>query len=371
MHAQLTNYAADKGIRIADSATCYLTGPTALAPSTAAPASSFPAANTPRIPWTHFLQQLNDNPRAHLFWMTLGLRNDSDSSLDCSLQYGELDYIDVWSPGIPDGHLQAGTLRPPPAGASYLQRQSRMLPIHLPAHSTTRFIVRIRQRTDEYSFDGLAIYDPDTLNASFTDNLAQERSWLIIQMLFQGFLLCQLIYALFQWLIIRRPEYGYYLLYMTLIALYFLSKQEYLFGAPILFTRVPLLRIWFGKTLLILPYFVYFRFIRAFLDLPANFPRLNYWIIRLEYFLLAYAAFDLVFILTTFDRKTQTLLYTSVFAAIFLLTIGFMIYLYRHRQTLIYYIISGSLFVATGHTSGSSSATWRLVATWTLASPIS
>ncbi|MES1249970.1 MAG: histidine kinase, partial [Chitinophaga rupis] len=48
----------------------------------------------------------------------------------------------------------------------------------------------------------------------------------------------------------------------------------------------------------------------------------------------------------------QTLVYTIVFAGVFLLTLGFMIYMYRHRQALIFYIISGSLVVATGHILG-------------------
>ncbi|HVS94954.1 MAG TPA: 7TM-DISM domain-containing protein, partial [Puia sp.] len=354
--AQLTDFAANKGILIADSPTFFVAPPDQ-------DFFSLPAKPA-HIPWTQFLQQLNTDPRRHSFWIRLGLRNTSGADMDCSLDYGELDYIDlIVSRGGDDSlarikaHglssvIQGGMLRRPPPGASYLQRESNLLPVRLPASSVTRLTIRIRQRTDEYNFDGLALYDAGTLAADFVNRLPQDRSWLIIQMLFQGFLLCQLIYALFQWLIIRRPEYRYYLIYMTLILLYFLSKQESLFGVTILFSRYPLLKVWFGKTLLILPYFVYFRFIRSFLEMPANYPALNKWIIRVERFLLLYAAADLLFICVTFDRKTQTAVYTTVFTAVFLLTIGFMIYMYRHRQTLIYYVISGSLFVATGHILG-------------------
>jgi signal transduction histidine kinase len=349
--AQLIELAAG-GVRITDSVACYMT---------TTDLSTLPDTTT-SVSRARFLQLLNDNPRRHLFWMIVGIRNDNDSTLDCSLDYGELDDIEVWY--LPDCGLTwakrngivfqtaGGTLRPSPEDASYIQRQSHLLPLRLPPHCPTRLVVRIRQRTDEYSFEGLTLYDARSLNASLIGNLARDRSFLIIQMLFQGFLICQLIYALFQWLIIRRPEYGYYLLYMVLISLYFLSKQENLFGVDFLFSRWPLLKIWFGKTLLILPYYIYFRFIRSFLDIPRNYPALNRWIVPLEYFLLAYAVADLAFMFITFDRKTQTIVYTTVFAAIFLLTMGFMIYLYRHRQTLIYYIISGSLLVATGHILG-------------------
>ncbi|HLX67665.1 MAG TPA: 7TM diverse intracellular signaling domain-containing protein, partial [Puia sp.] len=150
----------------------------------------------------------------------------------------------------------------------------------------------------------------------------------------------------------RRREYLYYLLYMSLIAVYFLSRQESMYGVDILFTRWPLLTVYLGKTLLILSYFVYFRFIRSFLEMPRDYPRLNSWIIRMEYFLLVYAGFDFLFILTTFNRPVQTEIYTTVFGLVFLLTVGFIVYIYRRGGPLIYYIISGSFFVATGHILG-------------------
>jgi signal transduction histidine kinase len=167
-----------------------------------------------------------------------------------------------------------------------------------------------------------------------------------------GFLLCQMLYMLFQWMMVRRKEYFYYLIYMTLISVYFLSRQESMYGVDILFTRWPLLTVWLGKTLLILPYYVYFRFIRSFLEMPRDYPRLNIWIIRMEYFLLVYAAFDFLYILFTFNRPVQTEIYTIVFSLVFVLTVGFMVYMYRRGGVLIYYIISGSLFVATGHILG-------------------
>ncbi len=53
------------------------------------------------------------------------------------------------------------------------------------------------QRTDEYSFDGLTLYDTNALNAAFVDSLSASNGYLILQMLFQGFLICQLLYACF------------------------------------------------------------------------------------------------------------------------------------------------------------------------------
>ncbi|GGB14345.1 7TM diverse intracellular signaling domain-containing protein [Puia dinghuensis] len=301
------------------------------------------------VAFPDLLAQLDRAPRAHNFWIRTLLRNTSDSTLVLSLGYGGVDYIDIWVDSI---HLAGGNMRRTPAGSTYLQRQAGVLPLRLSPHSSNTLTVRIRQRTDEYNFDGLTLYDGASLNAAFVHNLPADNSFVIIQMLFQGFMICQLIYMFLQWLIVRRKEYLYYFLYMVVLALYFLSKQEQLFGVDILFTRWPPLKVYLSKTLLLLANFLYFRFIRAFLEIPRDYPRLNRWMIGIEQFLLVYAVVDLIFIVSTFNRPVQTQLYSVISGILFLFSIGFMIYMYRRQKTLVFYIISGSLFVATGHILG-------------------
>jgi signal transduction histidine kinase len=325
----LTNLAASRGLSVAGTPLCIV--------------------DTTTTTWSRFLTQLTHDPRSHIFRITTTLHNGTDNALPLSLGFGEVDFVDAT---LGTQQIQGGRMRPTPPGSSYLQRQAGVIPLLLPANSTVPLEVTIRQRTDELSFDGLTLYDPPSLNAALAHDLPASNSTIIVRMLFMGFLLCQMLYMLFQWVMVRRKEYLYYLLYMTLIAVYFLSKQESMFGVDILFTRWPLLTVYLGKTLLILPYYVYFRFIRSFLEIPRDHPRLNAWIIRMEYFLLIYAGFDVLFILFTFDRPVQTEIYTIVFGMVFLLTVGFMVYMYRRGGALIYYVISGSLFVATGHILG-------------------
>jgi signal transduction histidine kinase len=325
----LTNLAVSPGLSVAGAPVC--------------------AVDSQPVPWAQFLSRLDQHPRNHIFTITTTLRNNTNQTLPLSLGFGEVDYVDV---SLGSQNIKGGRMRPTPTGSTYLQRQGGVIPFSIPANSTLSLTVTIRQRTDELTFDGLTLYDPASLNAALANDLSASNSEIIVRMLFMGFLLCQLLYMLFQWVMVRRKEYLYYLLYMTLIAVYFLSKQESMFGVDILFTRWPLLTVYLGKTLLILPYFIYFRFVRSFLEMPRDYPRLNRWIIRVENFLLIYAALDFLFILTTFDRPVQTEIYTCVFAAIFLLTVGFIVYVYRRGGPLIYYIISGSFFVATGHILG-------------------
>ena len=357
----LSNFAAGSKLVVTEPVTCYIDS---FPRARGATAQDIMTVRDKRfdVPWLQVLEQLNRNPRPFVFWLQTGLRNGGDSVLDLSLGYGELDFVDVWladtgsagratsSPSL--HYTAAGYLRPTPPGSTYLQRQSRTIALRLAPHSGGRIFVRIRQLTDEYAFTGLELYDAAALNAGFASTLAEDNASLIIQMLFQGFLACALLYVLFQWVIIRRKEYLYYLLYMSLISLYFLSRQESLFGVDLLFSRWPLLKVYFGKTLLILPYYVYLRFVRSFLEIPRDYPTLNRWVRLTERFLLAYAGFDLLLMFITFNRGIQTTIYTVVFIAVFVLTVGFMLYLYRHREPLIYFIISGSLLVATGHISG-------------------
>jgi len=305
--------------------------------------------DTTTTPWPRFLTQLTRDPRSHLFRITTFLRNGTGNTLPLSLGFGEVDFVDVTLGGQ---QILGGRMRPTPPGSDYIQRQAGVIPLSLPANITLPMTITIRQRTDELSFHGLTLYDPTSLNAEMAGDLSATNSTIIVRTLFMGFLLCQMLYMVFQWVMVRRKEDLYYLIYMTLISVYFLSRQESMYGVDILFTRWPLLTVWLGKTLLILPYYVYFRFIRSFLEMPRDYPRLNTWIIRMEYFLLVYAAFDFLYILFTFNRPVQTEIYTIVFSLVFMLTVGFMVYMYRRGGVLIYYIISGSLFVATGHILG-------------------
>lgn len=316
--------------------------------------NEIPPGRAFNTPYTVFTRQLSTGPRPYIFWQRVGLQNRTGAALDLSVYCGFVDYSNLFfvSPGRPVQQVSGGNLRRPPSGSNYAQRRSAVLPLRLEAHESGDLYVEIRQRTDEFAFSGLAIYDADALNASFVQELADGGYYPVIQLLFQGFLLCQLLYVLFQWLMIRRREYLYYFFYLAAISLYFLSKQETVLGLELLFTRYPLLKIYLGKTLLILPYFLYFRFVRSFLDMPVNYPVLNKWMRWSEYFLLGYMVFDFAFILLTFNRQVQTRIYTFVLLLVFLLAARFIVYLFRRRQTMVYYIITGSILVATGNILG-------------------
>ncbi len=234
----LVNFASAGGLVVTDTVTCYIDSTPHTRGATAADLELI-HDKTFNTPWPKFLDGINRAPRSYAFWMQAGLRNNSDSTLELSMAYGQTDFVDAWAGSQ---YISGGWLRVTPPQATYLQRQSQTLPLRLAPHETVRLVVRLREFTDNYSFSGLQFYDPATLGAGALKTISTDNANLIVQMLFEGFLLCQLLYVLSQWLIIRRREYLYYLFYITLIWLYFLSKQEQLFGMDILFTRWPPLR---------------------------------------------------------------------------------------------------------------------------------
>jgi signal transduction histidine kinase len=306
------------------------------------------------VPFDSLLRRLYRDPRHNRFRLGFTLQNTGDSALDLSFFCGDLNYTDLYlkTSGQPPVTVSGGNLRRAPAGSSFIQRQSASLPLRLGPHQGGELSIELRQRTDEFDFDGIGIFDPAALNAAYTRDAGSNSHSLFFELLFLGFMICQLLYVFFQWMIIRRKEYMYYFFYLAVLTLYFLSKEERLYGIDFIFSRHPLWKVYLGKTMLILPYFFYFRFVRSFLEMPANYPLLNKWIRRVEYFLLGYMVFDLGLILVTFDRALQTQIYTLLLLVVFLIATGFMVYMYRQRKILAYYIVSGSFFVGTGHILG-------------------
>lgn len=306
------------------------------------------------VPFRNFIDQISQLPHHTIFWLKFDLSNRGNDSIDAHLYYGSLDDVDLYF--VSDNRIVAtntgGFLRRRPSAESYVALTTPTTNLRIGPQVSGTVYMKFSQSTQEFDFNGIQIYDQENLYASYASDYESNHYFVTFQLLFQGFLLCQLIYVLFQWIIIRRSEYIFYAAYLFLIALYFLSKYEDVYGIYFIFSRFPLLKVYLNKTLIIFPYYFYFRFVRSFLDMKTNYPQLNKWIVRIEYFLLIYLAFDLIFIITTFNIPLQRQLYTFILSIVFILATSFIVYLFGKKQTLIYYILSGSLFVGIGNITG-------------------
>jgi signal transduction histidine kinase len=288
------------------------------------------------------------------FWIKFDLTNHSDSSIQIYLYCGDLNYVNLYllSEGQSVQVVRDGNLRSIRPENSFLKKTSPTIPFFLKAKQRGVLFLELVQKTEDFSFDDIVLYDSYSLFETEGEDFEWTRNEFIFQLIFQGFVLCQLLYAFFQWIIIRRREYLYYFFYIFSVSLYFLSKFEHSYYVQVVFSRLPLMTVYLNKTLLILPYFFYFRFVRSFLDMPVNYPIMNKWLIRIENFLLVYMIFDLIFILITFNVRMQREIYSVIFILVFLTAVSFIFYLFGEKKKLIYYVLTGSLFAGLGNVIG-------------------
>ena len=306
------------------------------------------------VPYDSFISILNRAPTRFSYWLKFKLSNLSDSLLKVFLYCGEINFTEVYfvSGRAYEQFERGGDLQNFRSGNSFLPKMTHTNVLLLQPNQQGEVFLKIIQKTEEFDFNGISLYDEQGIYQTIGEDDMSTRHFTVFQLLFQGILISQLIYVLFQWMFIRRREYLFYFFYLLTISVYFLSKYEYYFHINLLFVRYPLLTIYLNKTLLILPYFFYFRFVRSFLEMQDNYPRMNKWIIRIEYFLLGYLIFDLAFILATFNVKLQRELYTYVLLTVFIASTFFIFYLFTQKKTLIYFILSGSLVVGLGNIIG-------------------
>ncbi|MDE1192179.1 MAG: 7TM diverse intracellular signaling domain-containing protein [Arachidicoccus sp.] len=288
-------------------------------------------------------------------WLKFALQNNSPDTLRLIILTGELNYTQLYfySGGKIFSEAESGNLRNADKAKTYAEQTSLSLKLSLLPYKQGDVYVKIRQITKDYSFNGITILSNRQLNYETGYVYFYFRFHGIIEIFFMGFICCQIIYILMQWLAIKRKEYQFYFLYLLALILFYMSFEEYYFGRIILFQRFPALAIYVNVALQVIAYYFYYRFIWYFLDVAAIAPKLSKQMKKMEYFLLAYFVFDLVFIIATFDVTLENQVFTFVDIILFFITAYFIVYLFRkHRNPLIYFVLSGSLCVGIGNMLG-------------------
>jgi len=307
------------------------------------------------IPYATIKREIAKQPLHRDFWLKGTIRNQSDDTIHSYFFCGLLNYVYLYfiSPHHPTQTVATGDLlNANKKNRPFVQQVAQVLPLVILPHQSGTVFIKIRQRTPYPRFEGLQIHSAASMYERVTNFYFVHRYEGLFALFFMGFMICQMLYVFFQWLLNKGREYLYYTLYLLTLMLYFLNKDEIFIGTDILFIRYPVLGVYFDKTLLLLPYFLYYRFVRSFLNIPRDFKAINKWIIGLEYVILAYLVFDLIFVYTTFDLELQLNIFTIFIGMVFLLTLCFIYYLFLKRKRLIYYILLGSLCVGLGNILG-------------------
>ncbi|HET7118363.1 MAG TPA: 7TM diverse intracellular signaling domain-containing protein [Hanamia sp.] len=315
----------------------------------------FPEIQSKRftVPPAVFFKKFNTHPQENYYWARFSIKNNTDSVLQPLIYYNAVNYVNLYlvSPNQPVQKIVGGSLRDRNETVPKEEKNSVLLVTLAPQQAGVVYI-RMVQKTQEFFFTGIQIYKRNAFYNTVENYYYQNRHGIVWGLLFQGFVLCQILYILFQWVIIKRKEYLYYFFYLVTILLFFLSKQEAYSGESFLFANHPIWCVYLDNTLQIAPYFLYYRFIRFFLEIGQNHPTLNKWMIRTEYFLLAYLVFDFVLVTTTFNIQLQTKIFAYIISMVFIVTSVFIFYLLKKKQTFIYFVLLGSLAVGLGNILG-------------------
>lgn len=163
---------------------------------------------------------------------------------------------------------------------------------------------------------------------------------------FLGMVLLQMIFITYQYILFKRKEFLYYLLYTFCVAvfIFFKSSPEY---NPLKFTIIKDDLFTLGRSVLLTGYAMYYRFGRYFTETPTLYKKVNRQLIVAEWIFLGFSMIDIPLLLAGVDFHVLepvsraiylTAMPFSVYAIIYLIT-------RKHPLTSIYVIGSGLLLV--------------------------
>lgn len=143
--------------------------------------------------------------------------------------------------------------------------------------------------------------------------------------IFLSVALFQLAFMSFQWYLERRKDYLYYLTYLFSIMVYAIAELESALPIKVFTLITSDFHKYFYHLIPYMAVFFYYRFSRAFLNLPERRPRLNQRVIQLEYFILGYALVSPILLLTGVDPDVELWLFVA--ASVMVLTASVVIIL--------------------------------------------
>lgn len=158
----------------------------------------------------------------------------------------------------------------------------------------------------------------------------------------------QIAYILFQWYFIRRSDYLYYIAYMIAILIFSLSQFEYILPFKLLSQETPNLKYYTRHSLPFISTFLYYRFARAFLDLPIERPLLNRWVIKLEYLILTFAIISPLLIAVGVSPEIEDNIFL-VICSIVIISSGKIIYDFLKKSIPLFrFAMAGAVFLILG-----------------------
>jgi signal transduction histidine kinase len=226
--------------------------------------------------------------------------------------------------------------------------------IVIPPQTKIQYVLRLSS-TEYYgvAFGQVNVFSRRDLYEAYYNDYYDTRTFRLLQILFLGFMLSQMLYVGLSRVIgIKRKEYLFYLLYLSLVTAYYILKYNDTIGIYWPFEYYPKIQVYLKSILLVLPYLFYLKFIRYFLNVKELDDNVYRKIIGLEYFVVIYVLIDTILrLFLPIVIVLDDILMVTVFG-IFIYCLALIIELMRYKKLIISLILTGSLIAGLGEAIG-------------------
>lgn len=162
----------------------------------------------------------------------------------------------------------------------------------------------------------------------------------------------QAMFVFLQYIIFKRVEYIYYIIYIFAIGFFLYFQQEAQFGFTEITKNSPTIKSLLAAPLILLAFATYIQFGEKFLDI--NTKRKVFRAIKfLKIFLFYETALFFILISFKLPRNIQDLVFDCTVPILFVLSIWIIVVLLKEKNVLNNFLIAGSLFITVGGTIGS------------------
>lgn len=173
--------------------------------------------------------------------------------------------------------------------------------------------------------------------------------YVLFELAFLSVLLFQLLFIVIQSYYIRSKEYYYYASYIFLMIAYTVSQAKAAQYLPLQMDLPQQVLNLLDKPVIALTFFVYFRFARYFMDLPAQHPEFNSRAKVFERVAFAYACIECFWLLIFGESALEESVFIITTALLMFFSLSMIIRFLRMQHiALTRYILAGAFFLLLG-----------------------
>ena len=183
---------------------------------------------------------------------------------------------------------------------------------------------------------------PQTTNSQFLLSLSTD-----LTIAFLSILAFQTILIYRQWRTFRTREYKTYIIYLTITFLYFSVLWSWALQPCKYDVFIDFVSFYFKRPIAFLIYYCYYNFVVDFLDFKLIAPKVYYAIAVLKKALLAVTLFFLTANLYL-SSNIQTYIYITASLLLFIISIYFIVVLWRTKTRFVTYFLKGSACALSG-----------------------